>query len=171
MYKCLRKIQSFLVNFLVFTSLTELWVPISLIRNIHRIDQDSDAWQTFQINSWLVEKHEDLKRKMVINPSPIKKLYRQGDILFKKIDHLPFNLIKKQTGVVAEGELTRHAHIVENGVLYELLNCSADLFIEANHKTRIVHDEHLPIELEEGNYMVIRQREYLGGGRERVVYD
>ena len=74
---------------LTFTSLTELWVPISFIRNIHRIDQNSDAWQTFQIDSWLVERHEDLKGKMVINPSPIKKLYRQGDILFKKIEDYP----------------------------------------------------------------------------------
>ncbi|MFX0030003.1 MAG: hypothetical protein ACFE8B_12380 [Candidatus Hermodarchaeota archaeon] len=158
-----------------FTSLTELWVPISLIRNIHRIDQNSDAWQTFQIDSWLVKKHDDLKSKMVINPSPVKRLYRQGDILFKKIDHLPFNLIPKQTGIVAEGELTGHAHVIENGAVYELLNSSSDLFVKAKHKTRIVHDEHLPIALEEGNYMVIRQREYLGGGRaapiERRVCD
>ena len=159
---------------LTFTSLTELWIPISFIRNIHHIYQNSDAWQTFQIDSWLVERHEDLKGKMVINPSPIKKLYRQGDILFKKIEELPFNLTQKLSGVVAEGELTGHAHIIENGALFELVN-SSDLFIEANHKTRIVHDEHLPIELDEGNYMVIRQREYLGGGRtapiERCVCD
>jgi len=159
---------------LTFTSLTELWVPISFIRNIHRVDQNSDAWQTFQIDSWLVERDEDLKEKMVINPSPIKKLYRQGDILFKKIEDLPFNLTQKQSGVVAEGELTGHAHVIESGAVFELIN-SSDLFVEANHKTRVVHDEHFPIQLEEGNYMVIRQREYLGGGKaapiERIVCD
>ena len=81
-------------------------------------------------------------------------------------------LKEKQDKVVAEGEVTGHAHILDNGALYESLNSDSILFIKSDQKTRIVHDEHLPIKLEPGNYEVIRQREYLGPGlQKRIVRD
>lgn len=92
-----------------------------------------------------------------------KKIYRQGDILFKKIRSLPTSLTEKPDKVVAEGELTGHAHLVMNGALFEVIN-SENLYIQAGENTKIVHDEHLPIKLEQGNYQVIRQREFLGKG-------
>ena len=92
-----------------------------------------------------------------------KKIYRQGDILFKKIEALPTDLIAKPDNVVADGEQTGHSHVLDNGALYELIN-TENLYIKANGKTKITHNEHFPIKLESGNYEVIRQREFLGKG-------
>jgi hypothetical protein len=99
------------------------------------------------------------------------KIYRQGDILFKKIQNLPTQLKEKLDKVVAEGEETGHAHLLINGAVFELLN-SETLYIKSDQNTRIIHEEHLPIKLESGNYQVIRQKEYLGPGLEtRLVRD
>ncbi len=118
------------------------------------------------------------KKKISIQKSKIQvkyqhgpKIYRQGDILFKKIEKLPNQLKEKSDNVVAEGEETGHAHVLVNGALFELLN-SENLYIKSEKSTRIIHDEHLPIKLESGNYHVIRQREYLGPGLQtRIVRD
>lgn len=99
------------------------------------------------------------------------KIYRQGDILFKQIKVLPSTKSKKVGNVIAEGELVGHTHLLNDGALFEVIN-SESLYIKANENTRITHDEHLPIQLESGNYKVVRQREYLGKGLEnRTVCD
>ncbi|MFX1388953.1 MAG: hypothetical protein ACFE9Z_02690 [Promethearchaeota archaeon] len=96
------------------------------------------------------------------------KIYRQGDILFKKIDNLPTQLKEKSDNIVAEGEETGHSHQLVNGALFELIN-SDSLYIKSEKNTKIIHQEHLPIKLEPGNYEVIRQREYLGSGSHRQI--
>lgn len=104
--------------------------------------------------------------------SPQKtKIYRQGDILIKKVKFLPSDKTPKKENIIAEGEMTGHAHLLNDGALYEVLN-SESLYIKANENTIITHDEHLPIKLESGNYKVVRQREYLGEGlNNRIVAD
>ncbi len=98
-----------------------------------------------------------------------KKIYRQGDILFKKIENFPLDIASKPDNVIAEGEVSGHYHLLNSGALYEVLN-SEDLYLKAGEKTKITHNEHLPIKLSPGNYKIIRQREYLGkgAGREHV---
>lgn len=119
-----------------------------------------------------VSERKEAEIKKNVCKKGIRKIYRQGDILFKKISSLPTQLKEKQDKVVAEGEVTGHAHVLDNGALYESLNSESILFIKSDQKTRIVHDEHLPIKLEPGNYEVIRQREYLGPGlQKRIVRD
>lgn len=98
------------------------------------------------------------------------KIYRQGDILFRKIALLPKNLKEKQNSVVVEGEQTGHAHVLVNGAVFELLD-SEKMFIKAGQNTKIIHEEHLPIKLESGIYEVIRQREYLREGITQIVRD
>lgn len=110
------------------------------------------------------KKKQSTKKRIINLPShPGPKIYRQGDILFKKIQNLPNQLKEKLDKVVAEGEETGHAHVLVNGAVFELLNTD-NLYIKSDQNTRIVHEEHLPIKLESGNYQVIRQREYLGPG-------
>lgn len=99
-----------------------------------------------------------------------EKIYRQGDILFKKIDTLPKSITEKLDNVVAEGEVTGHAHLLMNGALFEVIN-SEDLIIQAGENTKLIHNEHLPIKLEQGNYRVIRQREFLEEGIVHRVTD
>ncbi len=72
--------------------------------------------------------------------------------------------------VIAEGEVSGHYHLLNSGALYEVLN-SEDLYLKANKKTKITHNEHLPIKLSSGTYKVIRQREYLGQGLVQHVSD
>jgi hypothetical protein len=101
------------------------------------------------------------------------KMYRQGDILFKKIDALPEGLKIKSDNIVAGGEGSAHVHMLVNGELFQVEQ-SDQKYIRTYEDTRSIHEEHLPIKLESGNYEVVRQREYLGPGlekRERFVVD
>lgn len=88
-------------------------------------------------------------------------MYRQGDVLFVRVDKPP-KLRPANTDVVVEGEATGHAHRVQNGGLHSdaTMYRHPDLYVEAGPKTRIVHEEHGPIKLEPGFWKVIRQVEY-----------
>ncbi len=99
-----------------------------------------------------------------------KSIFRQGDILFKRVKALPSNVIQKQDQLIAEGEQTGHAHVLVNGALFELLNPTRH-YIKAGQDTKIIHQEHFPIKLESGVYEIIRQKEYLGQGRTQIVRD
>ena len=104
---------------------------------------------------------------------PEIKIYRQGDILFKKITALPEHLQEKPDNIVAGGEGTSHTHMLVNGDLFQIEH-SDQKYIRSHEDTRLIHEEHLPIKLEPGNYEVIRQREYLGPGlvkKEMFVVD
>lgn len=75
-------------------------------------------------------------------------------ILFKKIEDLPLNIAPKPDNVIAEGEVSGHYHLLNNGALYEELN-SEELYLKADKKTKNTHNEHLPIKLDPGTYKVI----------------
>ena len=95
-------------------------------------------------------------------------LKRQGDILLEKVD---VNVTRKtliEDGVIARGEVTGHAHRVENG---ELANTNAGTLVFSDGNTTVEHEEHTRIELEEGVWRVHRQTEYVGPGEEVGVYD
>ena len=95
--------------------------------------------------------------------------YRQGDILFVKVDKLPGNKRKQvKNGVVALGEATGHAHRVRDGHVWDF---EPDLFVEAEVATKVVHEEHNTIPLPKGIYKVVRQREYVDDTAERFVND
>ena len=91
-----------------------------------------------------------------------KKIYRQGDVLIRRIDELPAQkLTKRESGILAYGEVTGHCHKVETAEAAEVLEVGNDLFLRVGPKgVRIVHDEHNPISLEPGNYSIEIQREY-----------
>ena len=97
------------------------------------------------------------------------KIYRQGDVMLKETDSLPSNLTQRKSGLVAEGEQTGHAHIIENGAVFELsneFNLPPKLYVAANDNTKIVHDEHHALSLKDGLYEVIIQKEFLGWGNQ-----
>ncbi len=101
--------------------------------------------------------------------------YRHGDVLLFKIDKLPKKAKqkKKDNLVLAEGEVTGHAHrILSGAVLYSLLNeDTEERFLEVTAKTApLTHEEHAKIEVPEGCYKVLIQREYEPDGW-REVYD
>jgi hypothetical protein len=90
------------------------------------------------------------------------KIYRQGDVLFKKIEELPKKKRKLETDIIVRGEATGHAHRIANGTLFSSWQRGRgpQLYIKASKGARVIHEEHKEIELEKGLYEVIRQREY-----------
>jgi hypothetical protein len=88
-------------------------------------------------------------------------LYRHGDVLVSLVPYLPSDAVKRPHLVLAEGEVTGHAHRVADRSTAELWESGADryLHVVADH-ARLVHEEHGPIDLPKGVYRVWRQREY-----------
>jgi hypothetical protein len=86
-------------------------------------------------------------------------MYRQGDILLRKVDSLPKKAKKKDSNVILEGEATGHAHRIQNGLIFEI-GWPTEMYIKAQKGATITHDEHETIDIEPGIYQVVRQREY-----------
>ena len=90
---------------------------------------------------------------------------RQGDVMLRKIDALPLSAKKAKTAIVAVGE-GHHEHKAIGDL--EVMEFGETLYLAVNTEGKLVHvhtgtetlAEHLPIELEQGFYEVIHQRQY-----------
>lgn len=91
-----------------------------------------------------------------------QELYRQGDVLIRRIDSLPKRkAIKRETGHILEGEATGHIHRVEEITKAEVLEIDNGLYLRVGPEgCRIIHEEHAAITLPPGNFEIVRQREY-----------
>jgi len=98
------------------------------------------------------------------------KMYRQGDVLLKKIETIPKGVKPKEDDIILKGEATGHAHRIVNGTIYTGLSGTGEMYIEAEVGASVVHEEHNTIPIEAGFYEVIRQREY-NPRRSRLVKD
>jgi hypothetical protein len=113
------------------------------------------------------------------------KMYRQGDVLLKKVEGLPkfseWSAPKQVAdGIVAEGEATGHHHrvtgeanVIRGGVQVRengWTNTVPAMFVTVAGPAQLVHEEHAALDLEPGVYEVMGQREYVPG-RQRRVYD
>lgn len=89
-------------------------------------------------------------------------LYRQGDVLFKRVAAIPTGDRKKRdNGVIAYGEVTGHTHAVADLEAAEVLEIGPGLYVHVGENgVSIQHQEHGPIELPAGDYEVTIQREY-----------
>jgi hypothetical protein len=108
-------------------------------------------------------------------------LYRQGDVLFRRVPRLPKGERKtRANGVVAEGEVTGHSHAlaVEDQNLAEVLEIGDALYVHVSNSgisikakggATFVHQEHGPVVLPAGDYEVRIQREYTPGAVRHVV--
>ena len=105
-----------------------------------------------------------------------RPFWRQGDIYFVKLDKdANLNEAKPvKNGVIARGETTGHAHRLSNaslaaGVLLCLLREA--MYLRApGEGAVIVHEEHGPVTLPQGDYAVVHQREF-DGLQWRQVWD
>jgi len=107
---------------------------------------------------------------------------RQGDVLLVRLEQTPEEFLERsqrridpvprESGrlVLAEGEATGHAHVIESD--------DAELFLEDQHlldpgeaaelyllvqgteAAPLVHEEHATLDVPPGVYRVVRQREY-----------
>jgi hypothetical protein len=91
---------------------------------------------------------------------------RQGDVLIVATSSIPKGArpVDRENGriVLAHGEVTGHAHVVEGDALFLAtdLDEMADRFLRVEQECQVVHDEHDTITLPAGDYVVRRQREY-----------
>jgi hypothetical protein len=103
--------------------------------------------------------------------------YRQGDIFLEPVAVLPAGCAEsvpqdragELVHVLAEGELTGHAHRVLAGPGVDLLRDQdgsggtdplAIGYLRLKKLARLVHDEHAPVDLPPGDYRVVQQRRY-----------
>jgi len=87
------------------------------------------------------------------------EMFRQGDILFVRVNKKPDKVVKAKDNVVAHGEATGHSHRVMNGDLWT--DEFGALVVESDGDAAIIHDEHPRLDLPKGLFQVVRQREYV----------
>lgn len=97
------------------------------------------------------------------------EMFRQGDILFRKVAVKSEKMMKAKDFIVARGEATGHSHRVVGGELWT--DEHGQMIVESDGDTAIVHDEHARIDLPKGFFEVVRQREYVEPKVTRTVRD
>ena len=87
--------------------------------------------------------------------------YQQGDVLIKKISELPQGktVERRQRGfVLADGEVTGHAHVIEDNI--KMVEVNGVLFIGCESDVTVKHEEHGAITIPAGNYQIGIVQEY-----------
>ena len=90
-------------------------------------------------------------------------LYQQGDVLIEGVTVLLDGLKRvkrtKRGLVLAEGEATGHAHVIaDDGV--ELYERDGVLYLSVKNGATVTHEEHKPVTLPAGDFIVRKVREY-----------
>jgi hypothetical protein len=111
---------------------------------------------------------------------------RQGDVVIKRIDKLPEEStlvpVPQEKGkvVLAHGEVTGHMHAISEPFVHHFRMAvdtqsrldesmkgslpggwfAGDTFLKVAQTVVLRHDEHAPVEIPPGDYVVRRQREY-----------
>ena len=97
-----------------------------------------------------------------------KIMYRQGDLLFIKIDNLPTDLQKLNTRDILKSSVTGHSHRIIKGIVFANNNISragdrmGNFYLDLSEDDELVHEEHKTIPLPKGIYEVRRQAEVNG---------
>lgn len=91
-------------------------------------------------------------------------MYRQGDVLVVPIAEIPEQAVSADRDggriILAYGEATGHAHAIADPET-EILEVAGTRYLRVGSKgASLRHEEHGPIELPEGSYRVVIQREY-----------
>ena len=99
----------------------------------------------------------------------VRGIIRQGDVLLVPLDSIPRRSLELVTEgprvVLAEGEATGHAHVVQGRA--RLVRSTrhhqhpGETYLVVSGPATLVHEEHDRIELATGAYEVRRQREYV----------
>ena len=109
-------------------------------------------------------------RKLFSRSQTPPKTWRQGDVFIIATGKLPAGL-KPRPPVLAEGEVTGHAHRVKAGMSAQVLaDASGGLFLDVEGaEGTILHEEHGPVTVPKGAYIVRIQREYHPKEIRRVI--
>jgi|SRR5208283_1721977 len=86
----------------------------------------------------------------------------QGDVFFTRAKRLPVKAEVKQKSkrgyIIAEGEATGHAHVVDDDI--ELYESGGVLYLRTEKEIQVKHEEHKPVILSKGIWKVGIVREY-----------
>lgn len=88
---------------------------------------------------------------------------RHGDLSFHKIDKAVGEEIKHNGSfVLAVGEHTTHKHVItkKSGTLELKKDRDGSIYIVLDGRATITHEEHKPIELETGTYVMKHEQEF-----------
>jgi hypothetical protein len=93
----------------------------------------------------------------------IARQIRQGDVLLTPVQSIPSQAQEMSIPerlVLAEGEATGHAHAIQaTPRQLEAYRDRSLLYLEVKEPVTLRHEEHAPLRVEPGTYVVVRQRE------------
>ena len=91
-------------------------------------------------------------------------MIQQGDVLVKKVQTIPTEAKKvnpsKRGYVLAEGESTGHAHVIDQVDNAELFQCNEQTYLNVLKEIQVNHEEHKTITIDPGFYEISIVREY-----------
>lgn len=100
-------------------------------------------------------------------------IYRHGDIYIFKVKKQKAEFKQLKRAVLAEGEVTGHAHVVTPDlatVTIAIAEQGADKFLRVKGGSATLrHEEHHAIKLPAGDYRIFIQREYDPLGNRKVM--
>ena len=88
------------------------------------------------------------------------KQARQGDLLIIRVSEVPKDVKMSTDKILALGESTGHMHQTQNSLVFRNADNRVVQYLEIVDPDIIMHEEHAPIDLDSGNYQVVRQREF-----------
>jgi hypothetical protein len=99
--------------------------------------------------------------------------YRQGDVFIERVKALPKGLAQRARDkgriVLAYGEVTGHAHALDESLAELFEDKAGVLYLRLGETGHVRHEEHGAITLEPGMYRVTHQREYSPEDNRRVA--
>ena len=102
----------------------------------------------------------------------VKKVYQQGDVLFKLVDKFDkTRLTEVNTRTIQEGEVTGHSHVIEGNEVAVYEDDTRNKFVSILAEAVLKHEEHRPINLPAGDYVIgiVREQDHLNNSIRRVV--
>lgn len=88
-------------------------------------------------------------------------LWRQGDVFIIGVQSLPEREREERRPILAEGEITGHAHRIQDPSSARVFSHENNLYLEVvAESATVIHEEHGPITLPRGGYEIRIQREY-----------
>ncbi len=88
------------------------------------------------------------------------EMYRQGDVLLRRIEKVAGKPTDSGEKVLALGETTGHKHILRGNGVQFFASASGQVQVQVTDTAELVHEEHARIEIPKGSYEVVLQREF-----------